>query len=202
MPIWRRFGVAAKENEISEKESWLPWQRPLKILKSRFRSFMYSHSGTEWTQLNAKKTQRNALYYVTLHCITLFKKRKPTIEATCTCSYCTLSPSAEYRWNSIVRIKLTNRLICECHSVVFLHLRIFYGNCKCFSSLSVQSTQFCSLLFSCNVTVLINKIFIHSFMQRTSRDQKINFQTDHLGLQGGPAKKVRSQTHGHNSVKS
>jgi len=69
VPIWRRFGVAAKENEISEKESWLPWQRPLKILKSRFRSFMYSHSGTEWTQLNAKK--RNGTHCITLHCIVL-----------------------------------------------------------------------------------------------------------------------------------
>jgi len=71
VPIWRRFGVAAKENEISEKDSWLPWQRPLKILKSRFRSFMYSHSGTEWTQLNAKKnaTERIVLRYIALYYI-------------------------------------------------------------------------------------------------------------------------------------
>ena len=36
-----------RKNEISEKESWLPWQRPSKIRKSRFRSFICSHSGTE-----------------------------------------------------------------------------------------------------------------------------------------------------------
>jgi len=45
MPISRSFGVTTK-NEISEKESWLLWQRPLKNQKSRFR-FIYSHSATE-----------------------------------------------------------------------------------------------------------------------------------------------------------
>ena len=34
MPISRCFGVTAK-NEISENESWLLWQRPLKIQKPR-----------------------------------------------------------------------------------------------------------------------------------------------------------------------
>jgi len=33
MAISRRFGVTAKKNEISENESWLLWQRPLKIKK-------------------------------------------------------------------------------------------------------------------------------------------------------------------------
>ena len=37
-----------RKNEISENESWLLWQRPLKIQKSMLRSFIYSHSGTEW----------------------------------------------------------------------------------------------------------------------------------------------------------
>jgi len=41
------FWSYGEKNEISEKESWLPWQRPLKIRKSRFRSFICSHSGTE-----------------------------------------------------------------------------------------------------------------------------------------------------------
>ena len=46
-------------------------------------------------------------------------------------------------------------------TVCFLHLRIFYGSCKCFLSLSVQSARCC---FYCIVSVLINKIFIHSFI--------------------------------------
>ena len=35
MAISRRFGVTAKKNEISENESWLLLQRPLKIKKKR-----------------------------------------------------------------------------------------------------------------------------------------------------------------------
>jgi len=31
------FWSYGEKNEISENESWLPWQRPLKIRKSRFR---------------------------------------------------------------------------------------------------------------------------------------------------------------------
>ena len=42
VPISCHFGVTVKKNE-----SWLLWKRPLKIQKSRFRSFIYSHSGTE-----------------------------------------------------------------------------------------------------------------------------------------------------------
>ena len=41
------FWSYGEKNEISENESWLPWQRPLKIRNSRFRSFIYSRSGTE-----------------------------------------------------------------------------------------------------------------------------------------------------------
>jgi len=48
MAISRRFGVTAKKNEISENESWLLWQRPLKIKKkTSFSSFIYSNRGTE-----------------------------------------------------------------------------------------------------------------------------------------------------------
>jgi len=47
MAILRRFGVTAKKNEISENESWLLWQRPLKIKKTSFSSFIYSNRGTE-----------------------------------------------------------------------------------------------------------------------------------------------------------
>jgi len=36
----------------------------------------------------------------------------------------------------------------------------------CFLGPSVQSTQFCSLLFYCIVAVLINRIFIHSLNTR------------------------------------
>ena len=42
VPISCQFGVTVKKNE-----SWLLWKRLLKIQKSRFRSFIYSHSGTE-----------------------------------------------------------------------------------------------------------------------------------------------------------
>ena len=42
-------------------------------------------------------------------------------------------------------------------------LLVSQGSCKCFSSLSVQSTKFCSLLFFTVVSVLINKVFIHLF---------------------------------------
>ena len=41
------FCSYGEKNEISENESWLLWQRPLKIQKSMLRSFIYSHSGTE-----------------------------------------------------------------------------------------------------------------------------------------------------------
>jgi len=48
MAISRRFGVTAKKNEISENESWLLLQRPLKIKKkTSFSSFIYSNRGTE-----------------------------------------------------------------------------------------------------------------------------------------------------------
>jgi len=41
------FWSYGEKNESSENQSWLLWKRPLKIQKSRFRSFIYSHSGTE-----------------------------------------------------------------------------------------------------------------------------------------------------------
>ena len=42
----------------------------------------------------------------------------------------------------------------------------------CFLSLSVQSTQFCSLLFYCFVSVLIKEIFIHSFIQHIQHTER------------------------------
>ena len=36
-----------RKNEISEKESWFSWKRPLKNQKSRLRLIIYSHGGTE-----------------------------------------------------------------------------------------------------------------------------------------------------------
>jgi len=36
-----------RENEITENKNWLLWVCPLRDRKSRFRSFIYSHGGTE-----------------------------------------------------------------------------------------------------------------------------------------------------------
>jgi len=41
------FWSYGEKNEISENESWLLWQRPLKIKKTSFSSFIYSNRGTE-----------------------------------------------------------------------------------------------------------------------------------------------------------
>ena len=57
------------------------------------------------------------------------------------------------------------RFVLFCFSAVCFFINVSFRavvSCKCSLSLSVQSTQFCSLLFYCIVSASMNKIFIQN----------------------------------------